>query len=106
MAIRSPAVVGSFAYYLLVSAFCASLVFPSCLSSIDIVDEGSIKWYSRLYRNQGKLLYGPAQFDWGEQIVVITGGAYTGTCFIPLAIELIVIQGRPASENFLRTRWP
>ncbi|KZP20196.1 retinal short-chain dehydrogenase/reductase [Athelia psychrophila] len=57
MAIRSPAVVGSFAYYLLVSAF------------------WSIKWYSRLYRNQGKLLYGPAQFDWGEQIVVITGGS-------------------------------
>jgi len=57
MGTRSPAVVWSFAYYLLVSAF------------------WSIKWYSRLYRNQGKLLYGPAPFDWGEQIVVVTGGS-------------------------------
>lgn len=35
---------------------------------------GSLKWYSRLYRNQGSLLYGPGPFDWGEQIIVITGG--------------------------------
>jgi len=34
-----------------------------------------IKWYSRLYRNQGSLLFGPPRFDWGEQIVVVTGGA-------------------------------
>ncbi|KAG9218830.1 hypothetical protein CCMSSC00406_0001056 [Pleurotus cornucopiae] len=33
------------------------------------------KWYSRLYRNQGNLLFGPGRFDWGEQIVVITGGS-------------------------------
>ncbi|KAF7981672.1 hypothetical protein HWV62_32216 [Athelia sp. TMB] len=57
MGTRSPAVVWSFAYYLLVTAF------------------WSIKWYSRLYRNQGKLLFGPAPFDWGEQIVVVTGGS-------------------------------
>jgi len=34
-----------------------------------------LKWYSRLYRNQGNLLFGPGPLDWGEQIVVITGGA-------------------------------
>jgi NAD(P)-dependent dehydrogenase (short-subunit alcohol dehydrogenase family) len=34
-----------------------------------------VKWYSRLYRNQGSLLFGPGPFDWGEQIVVVTGGA-------------------------------
>lgn len=34
-----------------------------------------LKWYSRLYRNQGSLLFGPPRFDWGEQIVVITGGS-------------------------------
>ncbi|TCD67550.1 hypothetical protein EIP91_012247 [Steccherinum ochraceum] len=34
-----------------------------------------IKWYSRLYRNQGNLLFGPPRLDWGEQIVVVTGGA-------------------------------
>ncbi|OJT12525.1 Short-chain dehydrogenase/reductase family 16C member 6 [Trametes pubescens] len=33
------------------------------------------RWYSRLYRNQGSLLHGPARLDWGEQLVVITGGA-------------------------------
>jgi len=34
-----------------------------------------IKWCSRLYRNQGSLFFGPGRFDWGEQIVVITGGS-------------------------------
>jgi NAD(P)-dependent dehydrogenase (short-subunit alcohol dehydrogenase family) len=33
------------------------------------------KWYSRLYRNQGSLLFGPGPLEWGEQIVVVTGGA-------------------------------
>ncbi|KAF7793709.1 hypothetical protein EIP86_004825 [Pleurotus ostreatoroseus] len=33
------------------------------------------KWYSRLYRNQGSLIYGPRPFDWGNQIIVVTGGA-------------------------------
>ncbi|RPD67000.1 retinal short-chain dehydrogenase/reductase [Lentinus tigrinus ALCF2SS1-7] len=34
-----------------------------------------LKWYSRLYRNQGNLLFGPGRPDWGEQLVVITGGS-------------------------------
>jgi len=34
-----------------------------------------LKWCSRLYRNQGNLLFGPPRLDWGEQIVVITGGS-------------------------------
>ncbi|KAG5728470.1 Short-chain dehydrogenase/reductase family 16C member 6 [Termitomyces sp. T112] len=34
-----------------------------------------IRWCSRLYRNQRSLFFGPSQFDWGEQIVVITGGS-------------------------------
>lgn len=38
---------------------------------------GFLKWYSRLYRNQGSLLFGPGRFDWGEQVVVITGGTCT-----------------------------
>ena len=36
---------------------------------------GFLRWYSRLYRNQGSLFFRPARFDWGEQIVVVTGGA-------------------------------
>ncbi|KAI0750965.1 retinal short-chain dehydrogenase/reductase [Daedaleopsis nitida] len=33
------------------------------------------KWYSRLYRNQGSLLFGPARLDWGDELVVVTGGS-------------------------------
>jgi len=32
-------------------------------------------WISTLYRNQGNLLFSPPRYDWGEQIVVVTGGA-------------------------------
>ncbi|KAH7878060.1 uncharacterized protein C8R40DRAFT_1225046 [Lentinula edodes] len=32
-------------------------------------------WLSTLYRNQGSLLFRAPRFDWGEQIVVVTGGA-------------------------------
>lgn len=50
-----------------------------CFPRLDIWDEyfpqGFLKWYSRLYRNQGSLLFGPGAADWGEQIVLITGGA-------------------------------
>ncbi|KAF8897816.1 retinal short-chain dehydrogenase/reductase [Infundibulicybe gibba] len=55
--LTDPTVVLSFVYYLVISLF------------------WFLKWYSRLYRNQGNLLYGPGRFDWGEQIVVVTGGA-------------------------------
>ncbi|KAM5535527.1 hypothetical protein V8D89_010864 [Ganoderma adspersum] len=34
-----------------------------------------LKWCSRLYRNQGNLLFGPPRLDWGDQLVVVTGGA-------------------------------
>lgn len=34
-----------------------------------------VRWYSRLYRNQGSLFFAPKRLDWGEQIVVVTGGA-------------------------------
>jgi len=50
-------VVASAAYYVFVSMF------------------WTIKWISRLYSNQGNLLYAPRPFEWGEQIVVITGGS-------------------------------
>jgi len=32
-------------------------------------------WLSLLYRNQGSLLFRPNRYDWGEQIIVVTGGA-------------------------------
>jgi len=36
---------------------------------------GSLKWFSKLYRNQGSLILRPKPVDWSEQIVVVTGGA-------------------------------
>ena len=36
---------------------------------------GFLRWYSRLYRNQGSLIFGPPRLDWGDELVVITGGA-------------------------------
>jgi len=53
----SPAVVSTFCYFVAVSLFWL------------------LKWYSLLYRNQGSLLFRPQALDWGEQIVVITGGS-------------------------------
>ncbi|EKM59280.1 uncharacterized protein PHACADRAFT_249667 [Phanerochaete carnosa HHB-10118-sp] len=53
----NPILVVSSGYYVAISAFWL------------------VKWYSRLFRNQGSLLFGPPRFDWGEQIVVITGGS-------------------------------
>ncbi|KAI9467084.1 retinal short-chain dehydrogenase/reductase [Lactarius psammicola] len=46
-----------------------------CLPRLGVTVLGFFKWYSRLYRNQGSLLFGPGAVDWGEQIVLITGGA-------------------------------
>ncbi|KIM91192.1 hypothetical protein PILCRDRAFT_168122 [Piloderma croceum F 1598] len=54
---NNPAVLISSAYYVAICAF------------------WFLKWYSRLYRNQGSLLFGPGPLDWGEQIVLVTGGA-------------------------------
>ncbi|KAI9447962.1 retinal short-chain dehydrogenase/reductase [Lactarius indigo] len=55
--LEDPSILGSSAYLVLVSLF------------------WFFKWYSRLYRNQGSLLFGPGAVDWDEQIVLITGGA-------------------------------
>ncbi|KAJ3561576.1 hypothetical protein NP233_g10109 [Leucocoprinus birnbaumii] len=33
------------------------------------------KWISLLYRNQQNLFFAPKALDWGEQVVVITGGS-------------------------------
>ncbi|KAJ8503171.1 hypothetical protein ONZ45_g11094 [Pleurotus djamor] len=52
-----------------------SVVWLSGLYCLSVSAFWFFKWYSRLYRNQGSLLFGPGRFDWGEQIVVITGGA-------------------------------
>uniref|UniRef100_A0A8H7Y088 Short-chain dehydrogenase/reductase 3 n=1 Tax=Psilocybe cubensis TaxID=181762 RepID=A0A8H7Y088_PSICU len=50
-------VVGGVVYYLAISLF------------------WFIKWYSRLYRNQGSFILRPKRLEWSDQIVVVTGGA-------------------------------
>lgn len=59
---------------------------------------GFVKWYSRLYRNQGSLFFGPGRFDWGEQIVVVTGGTRIHSWYIRTVLQFQ--QERPALENF------
>lgn len=51
------------------------IIISSALYYVAISVFWFVKWYSRLYRNQGSLFFGPGRFDWGEQIVVVTGGA-------------------------------
>ncbi|KZT70370.1 retinal short-chain dehydrogenase/reductase [Daedalea quercina L-15889] len=65
-----------------------------------------LKWYSRLYRNQGSLLYGPGPFDWGEQIIVITGGSsgigelIANTCAVR-NVTVVVMDVNPiVTENY------
>lgn len=73
MSIGSPAVVVSFAYYIALSAFCPLFSLSGIFRHTHILI-GFLKWYARLYRNQGNLLCGPGPYDWGEQIVIVTGG--------------------------------
>jgi len=52
----------------------ATIIVPSVFC-VFITAFWGLKWYSRLYRNQASVLFGPPPVDWGEQVVVITGGA-------------------------------
>lgn len=47
-----------------------------CTATNTSISSGFLRWYSRLYRNQGSLLFGPGRPDWGEQLVVVTGGTF------------------------------
>ena len=67
-------VVLSAVYYVCVSLFCELRVLSLSNAYLNLV-LGFVKWYSRLYRNQGSLIYGPGPLDWSEQIVVLTGGS-------------------------------
>ncbi|KAF8812220.1 retinal short-chain dehydrogenase/reductase [Phlegmacium glaucopus] len=55
--LTDPIIITSSTYFVLISAFWFT------------------KWWSKLYRNQGSFLFSPAPLDWGEQIVLVTGGA-------------------------------
>jgi len=55
--------------------FSDSIVVLSAIYYVVVSAFWFVKWYSRLYRNQGSLLLRPGPVDWSEQIVVVTGGA-------------------------------
>ena len=54
---------------------------------------GLVKWYSLLYRNQGKLLFAPVPLDCGEQIVVITGGTFSRLSISELPLFMFSVVG-------------
>ncbi|PCH40811.1 retinal short-chain dehydrogenase/reductase [Wolfiporia cocos MD-104 SS10] len=85
---NNPVLLGSSAYVVGISAF------------------WFLKWYSRLYRNQGSLLFSPPPFDWGEQIIVITGGSsgigelIANTCAVR-NVTVVVLDVNPiVTENY------
>lgn len=72
--ITEPVIYLPVAYYLVISLFCTCSSTPRRRIIDRFMPIGFVKWYSLLYRNQGSLFFAPSRFDWGEQIVVITGG--------------------------------
>ncbi|KAK7060386.1 hypothetical protein VNI00_001151 [Paramarasmius palmivorus] len=64
------------------------------------------KWLSRLWRNQGSLFFAPKRFDWGEQIVVITGGSsgvgeLLANTLAVRNVTVVVLDIKPiVSENY------
>lgn len=73
--LSDPIIIYTSIYYVLISAFCALRFLFFILLRRLIKHLGFIKWYSRLYRNQGSLFFRPPPLEWNEQIVIITGGA-------------------------------
>ncbi|KAF8351653.1 retinal short-chain dehydrogenase reductase [Amanita rubescens] len=51
-----------------------AVVYPT-LYLIAISAFWTLKWLSKLYRNQGSIFSSPKPLDWGEQIILITGGS-------------------------------
>lgn len=79
----------------------------------DTSTTGFVKWYSRLYRNQGSLIFAPSRLDWSEQIVVLTGGAsgigellantlaVRGVTVVVLDIKPIITENRMLFLHFV-----
>jgi NAD(P)-dependent dehydrogenase (short-subunit alcohol dehydrogenase family) len=65
-----------------------------------------IKWYSRLYRNQGSLLFAPPRIDWSNEVVLITGGAsgigeLLANTLAVRSVTVVVLDVNPiATENY------
>jgi hypothetical protein len=64
---------------------------------------GFTKWLSKLYQNQGSLIFSPPRFDWGEQIVLITGGKATA---YPVSAESYPLKVPLELESYWPTHSP
>ncbi|KAK0230484.1 retinal short-chain dehydrogenase/reductase [Armillaria fumosa] len=86
--ITDPIIVGWGVYYVIISLFWL------------------VKWCSLLYRNQGDILFAPPRLDWGEQIVVITGGSsgvgeLLANTLAVRNVNVVVLDLNPiATENY------
>ncbi|TFK83113.1 retinal short-chain dehydrogenase/reductase [Polyporus arcularius HHB13444] len=64
------------------------------------------RWCSRLYRNQGNLLFGPGRLDWGDQLVVVTGGSsgigeLVANTLAVRNVNVVVLDVKPiVTENY------
>ncbi|KAJ6628948.1 retinal short-chain dehydrogenase reductase [Mycena sp. CBHHK59/15] len=86
--------------------FTDSIVVLSACYYVFVALFWAVKWYSRLYDNQGNLLYAPPRFDWGEQIIVVTGGAsgvgeLLANTLAVRNVTVVVLDVKPIqTENF------
>jgi len=92
--IYHPAVFFSGLYYLAVSAFWL------------------FKFISRIYRNNGSIFFAPPPLDWGEQIVVVTGGSsgigeLLANTLAVRNVTVVVLDVKPIqTENYNITYYP
>ncbi|VDC06189.1 unnamed protein product [Peniophora sp. CBMAI 1063] len=72
----------------------------------------SFQWLSLLYRNQGSLFFSPGALDWGEQIVVVTGGSsgigeLIANTLAVRNVTVVVLDVKPiVTENYNITFYP
>ncbi|KAF9534682.1 retinal short-chain dehydrogenase/reductase [Crepidotus variabilis] len=65
-----------------------------------------VRWYSKLYRNQGSLLFRPRPLDWSDQIVILTGGSsgigeLLANTLAVRSVTVVVLDVKPiVTENY------
>jgi len=66
----------------------------------------TVRWLSLLYRNQASLFFSPPPLDWGDQIVVITGGSsgigeLLANTLAVRSVTVVVLDLKPiVTENY------
>jgi len=99
-------------YIFLGQQYNSQIVVLSSLHCLAVSAFWGLKWYSRLYRNQASLLFGPRPLDWSEQIVVITGGSsgigeLLANTLAVRNVTVVVLDIKPiVTENYNITYYP